>query len=225
MEIQEVIRRWQAGGSQRQIGVGTGLSRVTVRKYLAAAMAAGLEQDGPAPDEVQLSQLAGVSRAGPRRVETPVEDRLIPWGDQIYRWLSGDRLQVTRIRKWLLGRGCQVSYKSLRRFVQKRNWRRLNKVNVRMEDTPPCEVVEVDFGRLGLVHDPETGRRRAVWALIVIIQEQLAKSSGSSVHTGSCGVDHGRTSEVRHGDGVPVRSPKKCRKLSAADSLGPARAR
>ena len=80
VEVQEVIRRWQAGGGQRQIGVGTGLSRVTVRKYLATAMAAGLEQDGPPPDEVQLSRLAGISRAGPKRVETPVEDSLVPLG-------------------------------------------------------------------------------------------------------------------------------------------------
>ena len=33
VEIQEVIRRWQAGNSQRQIAEGTGLSRATVRKY------------------------------------------------------------------------------------------------------------------------------------------------------------------------------------------------
>ena len=124
VEIQEVIRRWQIGGSQRQIGEGTGLSRVTVRKYLAAAMAAGVAQDGPAPDEVQLSRLAGISRAGPRRMETPVEDRLIPWGDQIYRWLTGDRLQVTRIQELLAARGCGVSYTSLRRFIRKRNWGR-----------------------------------------------------------------------------------------------------
>ncbi len=38
-----------------------------------------------------------------------------------------------------------------------------------MEDTPPGEVAEVDFGRLGLVHDPETGRRRAVWALLLVL--------------------------------------------------------
>ena len=169
VEIQEVIRRWQAGGSQRQIGVGTGLSRVTVRKYLAAAMAAGLEQDGPAPDEVQLSRLAGISRAGPRKVETPVEDGLVPWGDQIYRWLTGDRLQVTRIQELLAAQGCAVSYTSLRRFIQKRNWSRRSRTTVRMEDTPPGEVAEVDFGRMGLVHDPETGRRRVVWALIVVL--------------------------------------------------------
>ena len=33
MEIQEVIRRWQARNSLRQIASGTGLSRDTVRKY------------------------------------------------------------------------------------------------------------------------------------------------------------------------------------------------
>ena len=31
-EIQEVIRRWQAGNIQRQIAEGTGLSRATVRR-------------------------------------------------------------------------------------------------------------------------------------------------------------------------------------------------
>ena len=37
MEIQEIIRRWQAGVGPREIASGTGLSRNTVRKYLAAA--------------------------------------------------------------------------------------------------------------------------------------------------------------------------------------------
>ena len=33
METQEIIRRWQAGNTLRQIAAGTGLSRDTVRKY------------------------------------------------------------------------------------------------------------------------------------------------------------------------------------------------
>ena len=41
VEIQEVIRRWQAGKSQRQIAEGTGLPRATVRKYLAVAKRGG----------------------------------------------------------------------------------------------------------------------------------------------------------------------------------------
>ena len=105
MEIQEVFRRWRAGASQRQIAEGTGLSRATVRKYLSAAKGEGIAQDGPAPSEEQLSRLAGISRAGPRQVETPVEDSLAPWADQIYQWLTGDRLKVTRIQELLEARG------------------------------------------------------------------------------------------------------------------------
>ena len=169
MEIQEVVRRWQAGVSQRRIAEGTGLSRATVRKYLSAAKEEGIAQDGPAPSEEQLSRLAGISRAGPRQVETPVEDSLAPWGDQIYQWLTGDRLQVTRIHELLEARGCEVSYTSLRRFIRKRNWGRRNVHTVRMADTEPGEVAEVDFGRLGMITDPATGKRKVVWALIVVL--------------------------------------------------------
>ena len=75
---------------------------------------------------------------------------------------------MTRIQE-LLQRGCVVSYTSLRRFLQRRNWRRRNLRTVRMENTPPGEVAELDFGRLGYIHDQETGRRRAVWALLVVL--------------------------------------------------------
>ena len=70
MELQEVIRRWQAGNSQRQIAAGTGLSRDTVRKYLTAAQLEGIVRDGPVVTEEQLSRLAGIGRSGPRQVET-----------------------------------------------------------------------------------------------------------------------------------------------------------
>ena len=145
VEIQEVIRRWQAGSSQRQLAEGTGLSRATVRKYLTAATVVGVSQDGPAVDEGRLSRLAGISRAGPRRVETPVEDSLVPWADQIYQWLTGDRLKVTRIQELLEARGCTVSYTSLRRFIRKRNWGRRSVRTVRMADTEPGEVAEADW--------------------------------------------------------------------------------
>ena len=68
VEIAEVVRRWQSGMSQRQIATGTGLSRATVRRYIDAAVEAGLARDGPAPSEEQLTRLAGLSLAGPRKV-------------------------------------------------------------------------------------------------------------------------------------------------------------
>ena len=169
LEIAEVVRRWQAGNSQRNIASGTGLSRDTVRKYLAAAREAGVIQEGPVPTEDQLSRLAGIGRSGPRQSEGPIEDLLGPWADQVYRWLNVDRLQITRIRELLAARGCQVAYSSLYRFVARRNWRGRTRSTVRMGESVPGEVAELDFGRLGFIHDPETGRRRTVWALIVVL--------------------------------------------------------
>ena len=169
VEIAEVVRRWQSGNSQRQIATGTGLSRATVRRYIVAAMGAGLTRDGPAPSEDQLSRLAGLNLCTPRKVETPTEEVLVPWADQVYEWLTADRLQVTRIHELLAGRGCRVSYTSLRRFIQRRGWQRRSPATVRMGESAPGEVAEMDFGRLGVIEDPETGRRRAVWALIIVL--------------------------------------------------------
>ena len=66
VEIEEVIRRWQSGNSQRSIATGTGLSRETVRRYLAAARKVGLVQEGPAPTDDQLSWLAAMGQLGRR---------------------------------------------------------------------------------------------------------------------------------------------------------------
>ncbi len=93
----------------RQIAAGTGLSRNTVRKYLGAAQAEGIAQDGLAPDDEQLVRLVGISLSGPRQVATPRQDLLEPWADQIYQWITNDRLQMTRIHELLAMRGCVVS--------------------------------------------------------------------------------------------------------------------
>ena len=170
VEIEEITRRWQAGLSERRIASGTGKSRPTVRRYVAAARALGLRPGGPEPTEEQLAALATLSLAGPRKPEAPSEERLAPWAEQIQRWLQTDRLQLTRIQELLAGRGCEVSYSSLRRFVRRHGWGRLRPLTVRMEDGPPGEAAEMDFGRLGLIPDPESGRRRTAWALIVVLR-------------------------------------------------------
>ena len=74
MEIAEVIRRWQAGSGPQRIASGTGLSRNTVRKYVAAAKAMGITKEGPLPDEEHLSLLAAIGQSGPRQVHTPRQD-------------------------------------------------------------------------------------------------------------------------------------------------------
>ena len=47
VDIVEVVRRWQTGISLRHIATGTGLSRDTVRKYVAAAKGEGVSPNPP----------------------------------------------------------------------------------------------------------------------------------------------------------------------------------
>ena len=169
VEISEVIRRWQAGDSRRHIASGTGLSKDTVSKYISAAESLGIVRDGSGPSEEQLSRLAAIGRSGPRKAEAPTEEKLAPWADQIYQWITGDRLQLTRIQELLAERDCRVPYTSLHRFVARRHWQRRRANTVRMGESEPGEVAELDFGLLGHIQDQETGRRRAVWALLVVL--------------------------------------------------------
>ena len=169
VEVIEVIRRWQNGLGLRAVARTTGLSRSTVRKYLQAAVEAGVQQGGPPPTEAQLLALAPLNRPGPKQAAVPSSDQLTPWHDRIEQWVRQERLQLTRIHELLGGpERCPVSYTSLRRYVRRQGWS-TPAATVRLPDPPPGQVAECDFGRLGYLVDPESGRKRLVWALLVVL--------------------------------------------------------
>ena len=140
-----------------------------MRKYVAAARDMGLFPRGPSPDEGQLNRLASISQAGPRQEQIPSEEILAPWADQIYQWITQDKLQFTRIQELLAERGCRISCSSLYRWLSQRNWQGRQASTVRMGASVPGEVAELDFGRLGFIEDQETDRRCTVWALLVVL--------------------------------------------------------
>jgi len=169
VEITELIRRWQAGGTVRGIARTTGLSRNTIKKYIQAAQSLGLTPAGPPPAEDQVVSLVRINVTGRRPAAIPAEGVLGPWADQIHRWLKEEKLQLTRIQELLMGHHVDVAYTTLRRFIARRGWSQAGNDTVRMEDTAPGEVAEMDFGRLGMMWDPETGRRRLVWVMVIVL--------------------------------------------------------
>jgi len=169
VEVTEIVRRWQAGATIRGLASATGLSRTTVKKYVQAAEHCGLARGGPPPTESQLLALVRLNVAGPRHPPRPTEEVLKPWAERIREWLQGDRLKLTRIHELLGQQHCAVSYMSLYRYVGHQGWLPGGRGTVRMADTKPGEVAEMDFGRLGLMVDPESGRRKVVWALVIVL--------------------------------------------------------
>jgi hypothetical protein len=170
VEVTEIIRQWQARRGIHEMSRSTGLSRNTIRKYILTAQNCGLTRDGPPPTESQLLTLVQLNRAGPREVVIPTDKVLEPWSEQIEKWLKEERLKLTRIQDLLAQKHCMVAYTCLRRYVSKRGWfGKSSRSTVRMPDTEPGQMAEVDFGRLGLIWDPESGRKRQAWGMHTVL--------------------------------------------------------
>ncbi len=110
-----------------------------------------------------------------RRVTEPeglgaIAARLMPHRPTITEWVSpGDGrrgLRPAKVRELLGRQGVAAPYSSLHRFaVSYCGFRDRQRLTVRVADVAPGELAEVDYGRLGIVYDLETGRRRVAWAL------------------------------------------------------------
>jgi transposase len=171
MEIEEVIRRWQAGESQRAIARATGVARETVKKYLVAAISLGLSATGPPPSDALLIELRrlGVVATQPAHRLAPRMATLEQYREQIATWLDYDHLPLTRIQELLLQDGVTVTYTTLRRFVRQAGLWKQPRSTVRMAPSVPGEVAEMDFGKLGTLVNPITGTRQVVYGLLVVL--------------------------------------------------------
>jgi hypothetical protein len=68
IDICEIFTPWHAGRSKNEIAGSLGLSRNTVRKYLAAAESAGMAPGGPAASQ---REWAGLRASGSRSMLIP----------------------------------------------------------------------------------------------------------------------------------------------------------
>ncbi len=91
---------------------------------------------------------------------------LVPFEAQIREWVSRvDGLQLTNVHTKLVRRGVNVPYRTLHRFAVERCGFGRRQQTVRVADGEPGGECQLDFARMGLIHDPQTGRRRVAHAL------------------------------------------------------------
>jgi transposase len=175
-EILDVLRRVGRGETKAAIRRATGRTRKTVRRYVERARKLGWEPaSGAEPDEALAAEVArGLKPVGRKARAGESETLLAAHRERIRQWLvPEDGSRGLRLRKVhdLLGRqGIAVPYSSLHRFAIKHcGFQERRRITVRVAEVEPGELAEVDFGRLGLVPDPESGRRRVLHALIVTL--------------------------------------------------------
>lgn len=168
IEVREMLRRWQAGQGIRAIARDTGFDRKTVRRYIASATSLGVT----ATDELTDDVVHGVADAVQARgAVDPSEQReeLAKRREEIRGWLFKDELRLTKVHRRLEKKSVHVSYATLRRFViDEFGWGQ-PPVTVRLPDPPAGQEAQLDFGEMGRIYDPETGRERRLHALIVTL--------------------------------------------------------
>jgi transposase len=174
IDICEIFVHWHAGRSKNEISSSLGLSRNTVRKYLAAAEAAGMTPGGPAVSQERWAELARewfpeLADARLRQVTWPAigEHR-----DYIVGQLEA-RVTVSTIHQRLRDeRGLAVSVASLRRYVAANLPEEVLRSQVRVLSLHPAvagEQAQIDYGLLGRWADPVTGKLRAIWAFAMVL--------------------------------------------------------
>jgi transposase len=166
-EIREALRAWLEGAGLRRVAERAGVDRKTARRYVEAAVSAGLARDG---GEGQLSDellgvVAGVVRPVRAGGHGSAWDALEAWHAQIKDWVDDD-LTVVKIGVLLERQGVRVPYRTLHRFCAERCGFGRKAATVRVADGEPGGECQLDFGYMGMLPDPVTGRRRKVHALI-----------------------------------------------------------
>jgi transposase len=167
IEVREVLRAWLAGAGLRAVSARAGVDRKTARRYVQAAELAGVVRDGglgQLSDGVIGQVVAAVRPARPAGHGSAWQ-LLQAEREQITTWVGKD-LTVVKIGDLLARRGVVVPYRTLHRFcVQCCGFGR-GGTTVRVADGEPGVECQIDFGRMGVVYDPVTGRRRVTHALI-----------------------------------------------------------
>jgi transposase len=172
IDIVEILIHWYAGRSQHELAASLGVDRKTLRKYLAPAREAGIGPGGPMGEADWRTLVTGWF---PELVDTRLRQTswpgIEPHRDYIAAQLKAGVTVATIHQRLSCEHGLDASVASVRRWVRANlpEDARRGEVTV-LRDAPPAgEQAQIDYGRLGMWLDPATGRRRTVWAFVMVL--------------------------------------------------------
>jgi transposase len=173
VDVTEILVHWHAGRSVSEVARSLGVDRKTVRKYIAPAVAAGIE---PGSEPISLERWAELVHQWFPELHTtelrhPRFGEIAPYHELIREQLAVNTVSTIwqRLRD---ERGLQASIASFRRYVlatMPDQDALRGQVTVRKPDPPPGQEAQLDYGYLGQWCDPATGKARRVWAFVMVL--------------------------------------------------------
>lgn len=172
VEVREVLRGWLEGAGLRKVAERAGVDRKTARRYVDAAVAAGLVREAglaAISDELVGAVVTAVRPVRPNG-HGASWDLLLAREEQITVWVVGGEgvqpLSIVKIEELLARQGAVVPYRTLHRFAVERCGFRVKATTMRINDGEPGVECQIDFAQMGFILDEETGKKRRVHALI-----------------------------------------------------------
>lgn len=173
LDLVELFTHWHAGRSQVQLSRSLGIDRKTIRKYLAPAIADGIEPGGePLSAEAWAELIEGwfpeLSDPAARASTWPL---IAPHRDRIKDWLDDDVTVATIAQRLRDDHDVAASESSVRRWIATHFAEEVAraKVTVPRGAVDPGSEAQIDYGRLGMWTDPATAKRVAVWAFVMVL--------------------------------------------------------
>ncbi len=168
--LQELVRLHRQGVSAREVAQSLGMCRKTERRYRRRLQRAGLLH-GPVDD---LPPLIELRRAVVRRTSRPVQEvsTVTPWAEDIVAKVKNGN-GPTAIHQWLVDNraGYSGSLSAVKRFVtalRKQAGVAATDVAIPVH-TPAGQDAQIDFGFVGHLHDPATGRLRKAHVFVMVL--------------------------------------------------------
>ena len=157
IELQDIIHRLRLGQSVKAIHRETGRHKTVVRTLKALAQREGWLQPGAGlPSEGQIQRLYEQARQIVRESAHPLD----VYREQVAGWLKKNYSFVV-IHRLLTRQGVSCSEATARRWIH-RHFPDVP-LPVIVRPTTAGEVMEVDFGYLGLFWDPQRSAARKTW--------------------------------------------------------------
>jgi len=162
-DILDIVHRLRSGQSERGIVRDTGFARNTIRDYHKLARRHGfLDHDKELPEPAVVLKALGEAPRPPQSTSS-VE----PYRAVVESLLSAGVEMVAIHQRLVEDHGYTGSYSSIRRFAAKLRPKE-TKAFVRIE-TPPGQEAQVDFGSVGKMRDPKSGKDRPAFCFVMTL--------------------------------------------------------